>query len=175
VRSKRFLSQVEICQILRKVALGLKDIWALNIIHRDLKLANLLLDFPDNPELNNMEKTEKIKFLRTFDFSSGKGFRVVISDFGLSTILIPGSQGQQSICGTPLYSAPQLLRKRNYTYKVDVWALGIMCFEMIMGKTPFHSYEMKDLIQKINRGDYMLKLEEEAIALEAALFLSQTL
>jgi serine/threonine protein kinase len=67
------------------------------------------------------------------------------------------------------------LRKRNYTYKVDVWALGIMCFEMIMGKTPFHSYEMKDLIQKINRGDYMLKLEEEAIALEVALFLSQTL
>lgn len=71
----------------------MKDIWALNIIHRDIKLANLLLDFPDNPELNNMEKAEKIKFLRTFDFSSGKGFRVVISDFGLSTILIPGSQG----------------------------------------------------------------------------------
>lgn len=99
----------------------------------------------------------------------------MISDFGLSTILIPGTQGQQSICGTPLYSAPQLLRKRSYTYKVDVWALGIMCFEMITGKTPFHSFEMKDLIQKINRGDYILKLELEPIALEAALFLSQTL
>lgn len=77
----------------------------------------------------------------------------MISDFGLSTIL-DNSQSQLSICGTPLYSSPQLLKKRGYSYKVDVWALGIICYELLMGKTPFHSYQMKDLIAKINEGKY---------------------
>jgi serine/threonine protein kinase len=52
-----------------------------------------------------------------------------------------------------------------------VWAIGIMCYEMLMGKTPFHSYEMKDLIQKINKGDYTVTLKEP-ISIEAALFLT---
>jgi len=54
---------------------------------------------------------------------------------------------------------------------VDIWAIGIMCFEMLMGKTPFHSYEMKDLIAKINKGDYAVILQEP-ITLECALFLT---
>ena len=45
---------------------------------------------------------------------------------------------------------------------------------MLMGKTPFHSYEMKDLIQKINKGDYTVTLKEP-ISVEAALFLTQCL
>jgi serine/threonine protein kinase len=91
---------------LRQVLAGLKDIWALNIIHRDVKLANILLNFPNNPELNNMDKNQKIAFLKKFDFTRGDDFKCVIADFGLSTFLLPGTQGQQSICGTPLYSAP---------------------------------------------------------------------
>lgn len=59
-------------------------------------------------------------------------FYAKISDFGLSTIL-EGANTQLTICGTPLYSSPQLLKKRGYSYKVDVWALGIMCYELLMG------------------------------------------
>lgn len=79
-----------------------------------------------------------------------------------------------SICGTPLYSSPQLLKKKGYSYKVDIWALGIMCYELLCGKTPFHSYEMKELVNKINKGDYTLALDEP-ILVETALFLSQCL
>lgn len=68
-------------------------------------------------------------------------FSVKISDFGLSTIL-DGTNTALSICGTPLYSSPQLLKKRNYSVKVDTWALGVMLYEMLVGVTPFHSFEM---------------------------------
>jgi serine/threonine protein kinase len=52
--------------------------------------------------------------------------------------------------------------------------MGIMLYELLMGVTPFHAYEMKELIGKINEGKYELKLEEP-ISIECALFLSQCL
>ena len=80
-----------------------------------------------------------------------------------------------SICGTPLYSSPQLLKKRGYTAKVDTWALGVMLYEMIMGVTPFHAYEMKDLIRKINEGLYLIAPKYEELTIECALFIAQCL
>jgi serine/threonine protein kinase len=49
-----------------------------------------------------------------------------------------------------------------------------MTYELLMGKTPFHAYELKDLIAKINKGDYTLLLKEP-ITIECALFLTQCL
>lgn len=54
---------------------------------------------------------------------------------------------------------------------VDTWALGVMLYEMLVGVTPFHSYEMKDLIAKINDGRYKLKTQNEPIFIETCLFL----
>ena len=73
-----------------------------------------------------------------------------------------------------MYSSPQLLKKRGYSSKVDTWALGVMLYELLMGVTPFHSYEMKELLSKINEGRYSLRLTEP-ISVECALFLSQCL
>jgi len=53
---------------------------------------------------------------------------------------------------------------------VDTWALGVMLYEMLVGVTPFHSYEMKDLIAKINDGRYKLSVPEP-ICIEICLFL----
>ena len=89
LRLRKKITQLEVSQILRQVINGCKDIWELNIIHRDIKLANILLHFPDNPELNNMSKSDKYEFLRRFDLSTGK-FQAFISDFGLSTIIYEG-------------------------------------------------------------------------------------
>jgi len=49
-----------------------------------------------------------------------------------------------------------------------------MCYELLMGQTPFHSQHMKELIQKINTGDFSLELNEP-VAIECALFLTQCL
>lgn len=72
--------------VIRKMVHGIRDIWKLNIIHRDMKLANILLHFPDHPELGNMTKTEKRAWMATLDLRTVT-FEAKISDFGLSTIL----------------------------------------------------------------------------------------
>jgi serine/threonine protein kinase len=71
---------------MRHVVKGIKDIWELNVIHRDMKLANIVLNFPDNPEMIKMNRTDKKKFLQTVDFTK-VNFTAKIADFGLSTIL----------------------------------------------------------------------------------------
>lgn len=99
------VTQTEVSQILRQVVLGCRDIWSLSVIHRDIKLANILLHFPEHPEVSTMRTVEKQQFLKNFDLSQGN-FKAVISDFGLSTIVYEGTNSQLSICGTPLYSSP---------------------------------------------------------------------
>lgn len=76
---------------MRKVVDSIIDIWKLGIIHRDMKLANILLHFQDNPELDRMTKQEKRKFLQTIDLRN-TNFEAKISDFGLSTILDDASK-----------------------------------------------------------------------------------
>ena len=69
-----------------------------------MKLANILLNFPESPEVDSMGKNDKRNFLLTADLTK-INFQAMISDFGLSTIL-DNAQSQLSICGTPLYSSP---------------------------------------------------------------------
>lgn len=56
LRLRKRLTQKEVSLILRQVVAGAKDVWAYNIIHRDMKLANILLHFPENPELASMSR-----------------------------------------------------------------------------------------------------------------------
>ena len=75
-----------------------------------------------------------------------------------------------TICGTPLYSSPELLKKKGYSYKVDIWALGVLCYELLMGRTPFHSKKLVELLARIHKGDYAVATKE-GISIEIALFL----
>ena len=105
LKLRETLSQREVSNILRQLVLGGQHLWSLDIIHRDIKLANILLHFPFNPEVDSMSIEEKLYFLQNFDFVNGQ-FKAVISDFGLSAIVKPGEQALLNICGTPLYSSP---------------------------------------------------------------------
>ena len=83
---------------------GIRDIHNLNIVHRDLKLANVLLHFPDMPQLEQLTPQMKKQFLRQVDLTA-VNFKAKISDFGLSKVL-DDTQSQQTIVGTPLYQSP---------------------------------------------------------------------
>jgi len=99
------LSITEARLIIKQLSQGIYDLWQINLIHRDLKLANILLNFPDHPELMKMNNEQKMVFLQDVDLTK-VNFEVKISDFGFSTILADSDHGFLSICGTPLYSAP---------------------------------------------------------------------
>ena len=86
-----------------------------NIIHRDIKPKNILLK-KDKREL-------------------------VLCDFGFARIKT--MQRVKTICGSPLYMAPELLEEKSYTDIVDIWAIGMILYEMIYGKHPYE--ECKDI------------------------------
>lgn len=94
------------------------------ICHRDLKPENILLDMQQN---------------------------VKIADFGLASIVTPGSQLLQ-YCGTPAFSAPELFGKEHYEVNPsDVWSLGVVLYECLTGKLPFKGANQAALVKKICR------------------------
>jgi serine/threonine protein kinase len=104
---------------------GLKYLYENNIMHRDLKPHNILLD--DN---NNLKITD-------FGFA-----RYVKDDMLINTL-----------CGTPIYMAPEIIKHKKYTNKSDLWSLGIIMYEMIFGKLPFKASNFIQLLKSINKNE----------------------
>jgi len=82
------------------------DMISVLVIHRDLKLVNIMLHFPgEDDKLLQMTKAEKRKFLKNVDLDS-TNFEIKIADFGFSKKLKNRDEINKTICGTPLYMAP---------------------------------------------------------------------
>mgnify|MGYP001570406544 CR=1 FL=1 len=101
------------------------------IAHRDIKPENLLLDSNDN---------------------------IKISDFGLSNLQPTGGKDLlQTVCGTPNYVAPEVLKERGYNgFLADAWSCGIVLFVMLAGYLPFDDENVNALFNKIERGDFRM-------------------
>jgi serine/threonine-protein kinase len=107
---------------------------AYGIVHRDLKPANLFL-------ANQADGSSKIKVL----------------DFGISKSTIPSNSGldaaltrTSSMMGSPLYMSPEQMRStRDVDARTDIWALGIILYELITGALPFEAQSIPELSAKI--------------------------
>lgn len=85
---------------------GFFDMMAVLVIHRDLKLQNIMFHFPDmSNKLMSMPKDERKRWLKNVDLAK-VNFEIKIADFGFSKKLKSKSQINKTICGTPLYMAP---------------------------------------------------------------------
>jgi serine/threonine-protein kinase len=105
---------------------GLAEAHARGIVHRDLKPANL--------------------FLAT----RGAGApRVKVIDFGLATMPGEWLGDQGNICGTPAYMAPEQVLLEPPRATADVWAMGVVLYELVTGRTPFCGGTMKELLTHI--------------------------
>lgn len=120
LREKKFLKEVEAILILKDIVAGLKEMVTQNIIHRDLKPANIIRH-------DNQYK---------------------ITDFGFSRS-VERVQMMESLVGTPLYMAPQILIKSNYSNKCDIWSLGMLYYEMLYGATPWTATSIEELVHNL--------------------------
>ena len=104
-----------------------------NVIHRDLKLENVMVDIGSNEQ----GKPELI---------------LKLTDFGFSKVLETNKKETNKL-GTTLYMAPELFKGVEYDHKVDTWALGVMVYIMLSGKYPFTGKTRAHIITKISSSE----------------------
>lgn len=134
--------------IVKQLVEGLNHLNDNKSMHRDLKLDNILINFPDY----NGEATVPDEYIQDFDPTEER-IEVIIGDLGFARNL-----GQQdmatSYCGTPLNMAPEIINGRHYDTKVDIWSLGTMIYELLVGFAPFTGVDPYDLANNVNAGNY---------------------
>ena len=127
-RKKKSLIKEEIIwKIYIQLILGLNKIHNNNIIHRDLKTQNIFLT---------------------------KHFNVKIFDFKKSKILNDNKEFTNSFIGTPYYFSPEMILKKKYNFKIDVWAIGIILYEICTLKKPFVGKNVEELNKNILKGKF---------------------
>jgi len=110
-----------------EIILAISYVHSLDIIYRDLKPENVLLD--------------------------GTG-HIRLTDFGLSKEGISSSSsGANSFCGTPEYLAPEILNRQGHGRGVDWWSLGALLYEMLTGLPPFYCQDRERLFEKIRKSE----------------------
>ncbi|TPX51421.1 hypothetical protein SeMB42_g01933 [Synchytrium endobioticum] len=128
-----------------------------SLIHRDLKPQNLLLSQP-TPGTPPVEPIPGV-LIPPLPI-------LKLADFGFARSL--ASQDMAStLCGSPLYMAPEVLRGDRYDAKADLWSLGAILFEMIYGRPPFQAQSHIDLLKKIDKGDGTVRFPGEDTAGQA--------
>lgn len=138
-------------RLMRDLTQGLKFLGLQQLIHRDIKPQNLLLTgaLPLD-EVNDPCKTEKeSEARRNANFPTDQ-FHLKIADFGFARHLQKTSMAD-TLCGSPLYMAPEILQHQPYDNKADLWSVGTVLFEMITGRPPFHGENHIDLLHNIQR------------------------
>jgi NIMA (never in mitosis gene a)-related kinase len=79
---------------------------------------------------------------------------VKLGDFGISKTLTHTSASAQTVIGTPYYLSPEMVESRPYSFKSDVWALGVLLYEMCTFKPPFDAKSLHALGLRIVSGKY---------------------
>ena len=117
----RTLSEVEVSTIMEMVLKGLIYIHKLNLIHRDIKGANIML--------------------------SEDGY-AKLGDFGIG-IQMTDDEYRTSKKGSPHWMSPQVILNKNYDTKTDIWSLGITCLELVEGEPPLADLNPDEVMEKI--------------------------
>lgn len=156
-RQKGRLSERLTRRLMRDLASGLKFLWGQELIHRDIKPQNLLLTGPlpmeeiaDNPPIPSKSGIDNDENSRNVNNDPDQGFSLKIADFGFARHLQRASLAE-TLCGSPLYMAPEILQHHRYDAKADLWSVGTVLFEMIAGRPPFNGANHIDLLRNIQR------------------------
>jgi len=110
-----------------QICLAIKHIHDKKILHRDLKSQNIFLT---------------------------KNGLIKLGDFGIAKCLNFTLDKAKTVVGTPYYLSPEIIENKPYSYKSDIWSLGVLLYEMICLKVPFDASSLPMLYMKIVKGIY---------------------
>ncbi|XP_064827415.1 hormonally up-regulated neu tumor-associated kinase homolog A [Oncorhynchus masou masou] len=126
IYDKKKLDERETQKYVRQLVMAVEHLHRAGVVHRDLKIENLLLDEQDS---------------------------IKLIDFGLSNCagILGYSDPFSTQCGSPAYAAPELLSRKKYGPKVDVWSIGVNMYAMLTGTLPFtvEPFSLRALHQKM--------------------------
>ena len=136
--------------LMRQIVSAIKYMHKRKIIHRDLKLDNILVKFEEEKDKKNLNMLKAV--VKIIDF----GFAIYLDSNGLAF----------SALGSPMNMDPLILNELNrnsntlkgYDDKADIWSLGTLCYEMLIGRAPFYSKTVPGLVKNVEKGTYSLPL-----------------
>uniref|UniRef100_A0A8C9FA39 non-specific serine/threonine protein kinase n=1 Tax=Pavo cristatus TaxID=9049 RepID=A0A8C9FA39_PAVCR len=126
VLSMRTLSEDTIRLFLQQIAGAMKMLHSKGIIHRDLKPQNILLSYAGGRK------------------SNPNNIRIKIADFGFARYL-QNNMMAATLCGSPMYMAPEVIMSQHYDAKADLWSIGTIIYQCLTGKAPFQASSPQDL------------------------------
>uniref|UniRef100_A0A672KZT3 non-specific serine/threonine protein kinase n=1 Tax=Sinocyclocheilus grahami TaxID=75366 RepID=A0A672KZT3_SINGR len=124
--SKGTLREDTLRVFLQQIAAAMRILNSKGIIHRDLKPQNILLSYTGRKK------------------SSINGIRIKIADFGFARYL-QSNMMAATLCGSPMYMAPEVIMSQNYDAKADLWSIGTVIYQCLVGKPPFQANSPQDL------------------------------
>ncbi|EFP04036.1 hypothetical protein CRE_27685 [Caenorhabditis remanei] len=129
LNKKRRLDEEATKFYVAEITLALEHLHDSAVIYRDLKPDNVMLD--------------------------PKG-HVKLTDFGLSKSNVPRGELTSTFCGTMEYMAPEIFSQAAYGHSIDIWALGVVMYDMLTGGPPFHGNNKTELVEHIQNGKVKL-------------------
>ena len=127
-KNKEGFNIEEIYEIMKQLNNGLKIMKENKIIHRDLKLENILIKYEDNNKY----------IIKIADYGSSKRLNSLSKNYCNSNV------------GTLIYMAPEILKGEKYNYKCDLWSIGVIIYRLKFIKSPFNGQTETALIKNIN-------------------------
>ncbi|CAD8058254.1 unnamed protein product [Paramecium sonneborni] len=126
-KTEGYIAESRILDWFTQICLAIKHCHDRKIIHRDIKTQNMFLS---------------------------KDMRIRLGDFGIARLLNNTRDKAKTMVGTPYYLAPELIENKPYSFKGDIWSLGVILYEMCAKTPPFTAESLAQLALKIVRGQF---------------------
>jgi eukaryotic-like serine/threonine-protein kinase len=121
-KEDNLLPPSKVGDLIKRVCIALDFAHSRNVIHRDIKPANLMLT---------------------------RDQRIKITDFGIAVMVQPNTSTDLQVMGTPSYMSPEQTKGLNLTERTDFFSLGVVFFELLVGKRPFQGRTLYELMDNI--------------------------